>query len=146
MRWPWARTGVARERHPGSGERQPADAVRPRYGWGRVEVRPAEEKFHAKYGPHPATVLTWLAGAFHIFRLTLVHALAHRLSSVLQGRHIRNSVQLLFSMQHLMARECEHRLRPVASLPSSPQKWDIPSFGSLRGRDRSRRSPQWGDK
>ena len=94
----------------------------------------------------PAAVLTWLAGAFHIFRLTLVHALAHRLSSVLQGRHIRNSVQLLFSMQHLMARECEHRLRPVASLPSSPQKWDIPSFGSLRGRDRSRRSPQWGDK
>ena len=53
MRWPRARTGVARERHPGSGERQLADAVRPRYGWGRVEVRPAEEKFHAKYGPHP---------------------------------------------------------------------------------------------
>ena len=35
-----ATTGAARERHPGSGERRPADAVQPRHSWGTGEVCP----------------------------------------------------------------------------------------------------------
>ena len=48
-----ATTGAARKRHPGAGERKPADAVQPRHSWGTGGVCPSVEMFHAKYRPHP---------------------------------------------------------------------------------------------
>ena len=40
--------GAARERHPGAGERNPADAVQSGRSWGTGEVCPSVEMFHAK--------------------------------------------------------------------------------------------------
>ena len=45
---PAGHNGAARKRHPGAGERKPADAVHPRHSWGTDEVCPSVEMFHAK--------------------------------------------------------------------------------------------------